>query len=375
MPLTISLTRSGAQAFFARALYVFFGKPIRFLLPVVLITTFGIYTAVSEKDSYRSVGSLAVSSETFLSDVTDARTSQFTFDTPASTISLQFNELMQTDGFAKSVVQGAGLGDVLDARGFNLDRIRVSVFATAAGDSLMRIVAVWDNPDWAEALATSAISVFKNWVIDAEVRQSDVAESYYDQLLTTYSDEVDLARSELETYLTEHEEPIDAREDRPIEEQLEIERLNEALSRAQERFDGAIDKRELSRLATIQSSADIDQRLNVLDTPARPTASESGLRRGWIAEEEISERVSTPLPVEREGAARLIGVQGVELELPGSNERWLEINAAAFRDQNGIQQGSILVVHDLTRIRQLENTAITVMRNTLGVGLLPAPAR
>jgi two-component system phosphate regulon sensor histidine kinase PhoR len=49
-------------------------------------------------------------------------------------------------------------------------------------------------------------------------------------------------------------------------------------------------------------------------------------------------------------------VQGFELELPGNNERWLEINAAAFLNQDGTQQGSILVVHDLTRIRQLENT-------------------
>jgi len=49
-------------------------------------------------------------------------------------------------------------------------------------------------------------------------------------------------------------------------------------------------------------------------------------------------------------------IQGFELELPGSNERWLEINAAAFFDGDGAQQGSILVVHDLTRIRELENT-------------------
>lgn len=49
-------------------------------------------------------------------------------------------------------------------------------------------------------------------------------------------------------------------------------------------------------------------------------------------------------------------VQGYELALPGRDERWLEINAAAFLDSSGTQQGSIFVVHDLTRIRQLENT-------------------
>lgn len=49
-------------------------------------------------------------------------------------------------------------------------------------------------------------------------------------------------------------------------------------------------------------------------------------------------------------------VQGYELELPGMDERWLEVNAAAALDRDGAQIGSILVFHDLTRIKQLENT-------------------
>lgn len=49
-------------------------------------------------------------------------------------------------------------------------------------------------------------------------------------------------------------------------------------------------------------------------------------------------------------------VQGHELELPGMNGRWLEVNAAAVFDRAGTQHGSILVFHDLTRIKQLEST-------------------
>lgn len=49
-------------------------------------------------------------------------------------------------------------------------------------------------------------------------------------------------------------------------------------------------------------------------------------------------------------------VQGREIGLPGMSEQWLEINASAVRDREGAQYGSILVFHDLTRIRQLENT-------------------
>ena len=49
-------------------------------------------------------------------------------------------------------------------------------------------------------------------------------------------------------------------------------------------------------------------------------------------------------------------VQGQELELPGVNGRWLQFNAAAVLDRDGTQRGAILVFHDLTRLRQLENT-------------------
>ncbi|MDB6018379.1 MAG: sensor signal transduction histidine kinase [Pedosphaera sp.] len=49
-------------------------------------------------------------------------------------------------------------------------------------------------------------------------------------------------------------------------------------------------------------------------------------------------------------------VEGRELELPGVNGRWMEVNAAAVVDRAGTQYGAILVFHDLTRLKQLENT-------------------
>jgi two-component system phosphate regulon sensor histidine kinase PhoR len=49
-------------------------------------------------------------------------------------------------------------------------------------------------------------------------------------------------------------------------------------------------------------------------------------------------------------------VQGQELQLPGAHGRWLEVNAAAVLDRDGTQHGVVLVFHDLTRLKQLENT-------------------
>lgn len=49
-------------------------------------------------------------------------------------------------------------------------------------------------------------------------------------------------------------------------------------------------------------------------------------------------------------------VLGHELKLGGLSERWLQINAAAIFNGEGKQQGTILVFHDLTRLKQLERT-------------------
>ena len=49
-------------------------------------------------------------------------------------------------------------------------------------------------------------------------------------------------------------------------------------------------------------------------------------------------------------------VEAVELELPGVPPRLVEVSAAAVLDVDGVPQGAIFVFHDLTRLRQLENT-------------------
>lgn len=49
-------------------------------------------------------------------------------------------------------------------------------------------------------------------------------------------------------------------------------------------------------------------------------------------------------------------VLGYELKLGGLTERLLQINAAAIFNSDGEKQGTILVFHDLTRLKQLERT-------------------
>jgi two-component system phosphate regulon sensor histidine kinase PhoR len=45
-----------------------------------------------------------------------------------------------------------------------------------------------------------------------------------------------------------------------------------------------------------------------------------------------------------------------ELKVPELNERWLQVNAAVISNSVGEREGTILVFHDLTRLKQLERT-------------------
>jgi two-component system phosphate regulon sensor histidine kinase PhoR len=47
---------------------------------------------------------------------------------------------------------------------------------------------------------------------------------------------------------------------------------------------------------------------------------------------------------------------GREMRLSRPVERWLEVNGAPVLGSNGRRHGTVLVFHDLTRLKQLENT-------------------
>ncbi|HNQ87366.1 MAG TPA: ATP-binding protein [Verrucomicrobiota bacterium] len=51
------------------------------------------------------------------------------------------------------------------------------------------------------------------------------------------------------------------------------------------------------------------------------------------------------------------------LRLPGPTEPWVEINAVALPDGDGPSRGFLLVIHDVTRLRQLENTGQEIVAN------------
>src|SRR5512133_124165 len=100
----------------------------------------------------------------------------------------------------------------------------------------------------------------------------------------------------------------------------------------------------------------------LLDQSGRITMANKSFREmlrvpGEIRGKTILEAVRIPLLAEM--GAKLADkdvLRTLELELPGSPPRFLEVNASTVSDQQGRGRGAIFIFHDLTRIKQLENT-------------------
>ena len=131
------------------------------------------------------------------------------------------------------------------------------------------------------------------------------------------------------------------------------------LAGQQKRHDQALAAKQAQQEALFNSMA---EGVLVLDSSGRIDLINQSLRRLFALTTEV--RGQTILEAFRlQELAALVEklqreqlVRGLELELPGMEERWLEVSAAAVLDRERVQHGAILVFHDLTRLKQLENT-------------------
>jgi len=267
----------GAQRFAARALETFFRRWWLFLLPALLVSAFGLYSHMKQGKSYRSLSTLSVASESFLGQLTQVRNQGFTYEAPSVTFARQFNEYMSTDEFALRLADKAGLTPELKIGLFSLGQLRASVYATPNGDSLMTINAYSEDPHRAQLMAGAAIDTYRAWVTENETGASDAAEAFLTTQLQGYQDTVSQAQAAYDQYIREHPAPAKG-VDRDQSEIVEIQRLDSDLTRAQTALDGAKQKIDEAKLASVQSSADIGQRLRVIDPPTLPTVASGGLK-------------------------------------------------------------------------------------------------
>lgn len=259
-----------------RLLDTFFRRWWLFLLPVVVLGAAGVMSVAGTKNEYQSAGTLSVASETLIASLTQSNVN-YGYRTPADVTSSSINQLMQTGEFIKTIASTAGLATSLDTGALTIDEIRGAISVSAAGDNLVHVSATFANPEVAYRLAQATIDAFKQSVIDNDVSDSQTALDFFSQRTVELQAAVDTAQQNLETYLSEHAAQLDG--SYTTQDQLRIEQLRTELTNAQDKLTANQNSIDAANLQMAQSTASINQRLQVIDVPERPVAREPKLKK------------------------------------------------------------------------------------------------
>ncbi|MET0326661.1 MAG: hypothetical protein ABW219_15700 [Ilumatobacteraceae bacterium] len=262
-------------------LEAFFRRPILHLLPLILMLGIGVASVLNVKQQYRSVGTLSVTNESLLADLTNAsQAGALNFDNPATVTARQINELLRTDDFLDDVIDDAGLTSLVASGGIARDDVRAWTGALADGESIVRVGATTESPELSFRLADATINSYRDWVIESDVSQSTSTETSLDARVAEKQAALDAANAAVRDKILE--QPGTEIDDRSPVDRQEFARLQGIADRANEQLVAAEDLLDAAKLSTDQASAVVAQRLQVLDEPEPALAPQGRLKDAAI---------------------------------------------------------------------------------------------
>ncbi|MBX0328821.1 lipopolysaccharide biosynthesis protein [Oscillochloris sp. ZM17-4] len=255
-----------------RLLESYFRHRWLYVLPIVIAVGAGAVFVSSTPPEYSASGRLYVSQQNLLADLTSSNTGGSWWVSAAQSTVTEINELLGTQAFIRTVIQKTdleqGMSGGPDAVDETISYARSILSLQAAGDKLVDISATGDDPTIVYQIVVSTMDAYVQWKINNGYQESIAARTFFDNLMKPYQDDVDQARSDLITFLNAHPSPV--RGDRPPAEQLELDRLQASVQRAEDRLNSARDNEESARLSQVQSESVTKQTYMVIDQPQVP---------------------------------------------------------------------------------------------------------
>jgi hypothetical protein len=111
---------------------------------------------------------------------------------------------------------------------------------------------------------------YVQYVVNDNVSESQTAEQFFESQLPTYLQQLQTAQAALADYAAKH--PGGSQDQRPLDEQIQIQQLTSAITQAQSQYTTATQKIEEARLSTETAKSDATQKLRVIDEPQTPSA-------------------------------------------------------------------------------------------------------
>jgi capsular polysaccharide biosynthesis protein len=259
----------------------YFQRRWLYLLPIFILLAAGIVFVVLSKPKYVAQGILYVQRDTFLSQLTQVRTDSGSWWTTSAQITAnEIKDLIQTDAFVRAVIKETDLEEEMNQGPSEVSKliqeVRENIWALPQGDNQIIVGAVNEEPALSIQLVGGVIDSYLRWKTNAERTESEVALSFFSQLIQNYRNDMDIAIDNLRAYLEENPEPI--RGDRPAMEVLELERLQREINLAETRLSSAMNKEEDARLSIKQLESDIRQAYIVIDAPHIPDSKVTSRR-------------------------------------------------------------------------------------------------
>jgi capsular polysaccharide biosynthesis protein len=236
-----------------------------------------LFSTLTAKPSYIALGAVYVQKESLLASLTSIQNTGFAWVTPAQATVDEFKELIQTDSFIRAIIKQTDLESSMNLGAAEVSRLiantRAAVWAQPLGNNLVQIGAVDEKGPLAEQMAKALVEAYIQWKINSDQQESTSAQAFFENLVQTYQADLEAARQEQQTYLTDHPDPV--RADRPTAEQVEMNQLQATVNEANMRLTNAIDKLDSAKLALAQSDSKARQTYLVLDAPHVPTQAPS----------------------------------------------------------------------------------------------------
>lgn len=252
-----------------------------YLLPIGLMTVLAGVFYFTLKPTYIARGVIYVQSDSFLSSLTQlSQTNASFWVSPSQLATNEINELLQTSAFIRAIIQKTDLEPKMN-EGTEVfltmvEETRNDLWISSLGTNQILSNAAHEDPIIAYQLVSALMDTFINWQINTQQTDTEVAQAFFIDLVQKYEQDLTNARNILKTYLQDHPEPI--RGERPGEERLEIEHLQNGIDLATARYANALNKLEDTQLAMAQVEADVRQTYLVIDAPTIPEKPEASLR-------------------------------------------------------------------------------------------------
>jgi len=264
-----------------RLLESYFRHRWLYIFPFFLMTLLAGVYYFTLKPTFIARGVIYVQNDSLLTTLTDIYQNNPSFwISPSQITTNEINELKQTSSFLRAIIQKTDLEPQMnqgqEATQDMIEETQQDIWITSLGENQLVVNAAHEDPVIAFQLVDALISTYINWQINTQQTESEVAQAFFLNLVQEYEDKLLVTRDEMRAYLQEHPEPI--RGERPGEEDLEIEHLQNAIDLAETRYANALNKLEDTQLAMAQVDADVRQSYLVIDAPTVPQEPEVSLK-------------------------------------------------------------------------------------------------